>query len=131
MHIVRPCFLLTPNSTRPRIPLRELSLKKSPGSQNFSLADAIQDWVSPFSRRSFPAAPRENAPSGSPPQLSGARPVNELLDPSEHTSHSGANLCSQSALLLFYWLFPRSRSYFALQPDSPRKTPPPDRFTVW
>ena len=38
-------------------------------------------------------------------KLSGARPVNELLDyPSEHHSHSGAILCSQSAILLFGWL---------------------------
>jgi hypothetical protein len=40
---------------------------KSPRSQNNSLADAIQDWVSQFWRRSFPAAPCKNAPSGSPP----------------------------------------------------------------
>jgi hypothetical protein len=41
--------------------------------------------------------------------LSGARPVNELLDhPSEHISHSGAISCSQSALLPLYWLSPLS-----------------------
>ena len=41
--------------------------------------------------------------------LSGARPVNELLDhPSEHISHSGAILCSQSVLLLLGWLCPLS-----------------------
>jgi hypothetical protein len=42
-------------------------------------------------------------------KLSGARPVNELLDhPSEHISHSGAISCSQSASLPFYGLSPLS-----------------------
>ena len=42
-------------------------------------------------------------------KLSGARPVNELLDhPSEHISHSGAISCSQSAPLPFYGLSPLS-----------------------
>jgi hypothetical protein len=41
--------------------------------------------------------------------MSGARPVNELLDhPSEHISHSRAISCSQSAPPPFYWLCPLS-----------------------
>jgi carboxypeptidase family protein len=67
-------------------PLRESSPNKSPRSQNYSGSDAIQDWVSPFWLRSFPAAPREKCPPALPVDCL-ARPVNELLDlPSEHIS---------------------------------------------
>jgi hypothetical protein len=56
-----PAFL-TPTSGHPRFPLRESSSKKTVGSQNYSPADAIQDWVSSFFAEELPGrAARERA----------------------------------------------------------------------
>ncbi len=88
-------------------PLRESSLKKIrritellsrrcyTGLGFFVFAEELPGRA--FARMRLPVLLRK---------LSGARPVNELLDhPSEHISHSGAISCSQSAPLLVLLAF--------------------------